>query len=77
MTVTVFCLQVLTAVCKFLDVGPQQYILSDESFLAATRYVEITAKVQTNIGGAGGTGGLLLYANPKVTANYVFPVVAP
>lgn len=47
---------------QILDVGPQQYILSDESFLAATENVEITAKVQTNIGGAlfGGTGGFVV-----------------
>lgn len=47
---------------QILDVGPQQYILSDESFLAATEHVEVTAKVQTNIGGAlfGGTGGFVV-----------------
>lgn len=47
---------------QILDVGPQQYILSDESFLAATGDVEITAKIQTNIGGAlfGGTGGFVV-----------------
>lgn len=47
---------------QILDVGPQQYILSDESFLAASGDVEITAKIQTNIGGAlfGGTGGFVV-----------------
>jgi uncharacterized protein (TIGR00266 family) len=47
---------------QILDVGPQQYVLSDGVFLAATEQVEITAKVQTNIGGAlfGGTGGFVI-----------------
>lgn len=47
---------------QILDVGPQQYVLSDESFLAASENIEITAKVQTNIGGAlfGGTGGFVV-----------------
>lgn len=47
---------------QILDIGSQQYILSDESFLAASENVEVTAKVQTNIGGAlfGGTGGFVV-----------------
>lgn len=46
-----------------LNVSPQEeYILSDGAFVAATEKVEVTAKVQSNIGGAifGGTGGFVV-----------------
>lgn len=47
---------------QILDVGPQQYTLSDGAFVAATEHTNIKAKVQTNLGGAifGGTGGFVV-----------------
>lgn len=47
---------------QLLDIGRQQYILSDGAFVAATSSVEVKAKVQSNIGGAlfGGTGGFIV-----------------
>lgn len=47
---------------QILDIGPQQYILSDGSFVAATEHVQVNAKVQTNLGGSlfGDTGGFVV-----------------
>ncbi|WP_438013126.1 TIGR00266 family protein [Psychrobacter raelei] len=47
---------------QILDVGPQQYTLSDGAFVAATREVEVKANIQRNLGGAvfGDTGGFVV-----------------
>ena len=46
---------------QILDVGPQQYTLSDGAFVAATEHTNIKAKVQTNLGGAIFGGKNCLY----------------
>ena len=47
---------------QILDIGQNQYVLSDGAFVAATEHVKVSAKVQTNIGGSlfGGTGGFVV-----------------
>lgn len=47
---------------QILDIGQNQYVLSDGAFVAATEHVSVSAKVQTNIGGSlfGGTGGFVV-----------------
>lgn len=47
---------------QILDIGKNQYVLSDGAFVAATEHVKVSAKVQTNIGGSlfGGTGGFVV-----------------
>ncbi|MEG2358995.1 TIGR00266 family protein [Acinetobacter sp.] len=47
---------------QILDIGQNQYVLSDGAFVAATEHVNVSAKVQTNIGGSlfGGTGGFVV-----------------
>ena len=47
---------------QILDIGLQQYILSDGAFVAATEHVNVKAKIQTNLGGGffGDTGGFVI-----------------
>ena len=47
---------------QILDVGAQQYTLSDGAFVAAQIGVDIRAKIQRNLGGAifGDTGGFMV-----------------
>lgn len=47
---------------QILDVGNQQYTLSDGAYVAATRGVDIRASIQRNLGGAmfGDTGGFIV-----------------
>jgi len=47
---------------QILDIGQNQYVLSDGAFVAATEHVNVSAKVQTNIGGSlfGGNGGFVV-----------------
>ena len=47
---------------QILDVGAQQYTLSDGAFVAAQTGVEVKAKIQRNLGGAvfGDTGGFMV-----------------
>ena len=44
---------------QILNIGPQQYTLSDGAFVAATEHVNVKAKIQANLGGGffGDTGG--------------------
>lgn len=47
---------------QILDVGANQYTLSDGAFVAASRSVEVRANIQRNLGGAvfGDTGGFVV-----------------
>lgn len=47
---------------QILDVGANQYTLSDGAFVAATNQVDIRANIQRNLGGAvfGDTGGFMV-----------------
>lgn len=47
---------------QILNVGQNQYMLSDGSYVASTSNVEIDPKIQSNLGGAifGGTGGFVI-----------------
>ena len=47
---------------QIMDIGQNQYVLSDGAFVAATEHVNVSAKVQTNIGGSlfGGNGGFVV-----------------
>ena len=47
---------------QILDVGANQYTLSDGAFVAASRSVEVRANIQRNLGGAvfGDTGGFVI-----------------
>ena len=47
---------------QILDVGAQQYTLSDGAFVAAQTGVDVVAKIQRNLGGAifGDTGGFMV-----------------
>lgn len=47
---------------QILDIGSQQYTLSDGAFVAATNQVDVRANIQTNLGGAifGDTGGFIV-----------------
>ncbi len=47
---------------QILNIGPQQYTLSDGAFVAATEHVNVKAKIQANLGGGffGDTGGFVV-----------------
>ena len=47
---------------QILDVGANQYTLSDGAFVAATNGVDLRANIQRNLGGAvfGDTGGFMV-----------------
>lgn len=47
---------------QILDIGANQYTLSDGAYVAATNGVDLRANIQRNLGGAvfGGTGGFIV-----------------
>ncbi|ENV48563.1 TIGR00266 family protein [Acinetobacter brisouii] len=47
---------------QILNIGQQQYVLSDGAFVASTEQVNVKAKVQTNLGGSlfGDNGGFVV-----------------
>lgn len=47
---------------QLLDIGQNQYMLSDGAFVAATTSVDVRAQIQRNLGGAffGNTGGFVI-----------------